>query len=203
MKTYREVGWDYEHLLSICSGCEDKVEQGLISRQFLQEVKQTLRLSFSTGTRVTPHQISLTNNKSIYLGSNHLASTDIVFKYKECPILWFETIGDIRVMNARFYDINGTVISAIDKNQWTADRSRFYDITSATNGGVINLEIIGKRDDTKVSLSLSEKGLTVGPSVFYIPNNKIQILSNGDLMVGTITFSKCGMFGVGAAFAFS
>lgn len=202
-KTYGEVGWNYDYLLSICVECEKKVEAGKIPRTILHEIKQQLRLSFETSNRVRPHQISLPDNNSVFIGNNRIASTDIIFKFEEFPIIWFELVNGTRVLSARFYDANGTVTTAIDKNQWTADRSKFYDIESVTNEGNLKLGISSRRDDTKIELLLTEKGLTVGPSVFYIPGNKIQILSNGDLMIGTNRFSNCGIFNCGAAFAFS
>lgn len=203
VKVYSEVGWHYDYLLSICIECERKIENGSISRSHLHEIKQKLRLSFSHTERIRPHQISLPKNKAIFMGSNHFASTNVIFKYKDYPIVWFEDLNGVRVLNARFYDAKGTVVTAIDRNQWTADKSRFYNIESITEGGVLRLRISGKQDDTNVEFLFEDKGLTIGPSIFYIPGNKIQILSNGDLMIGTNTFSNCGMFGVGAAFAFS
>jgi len=200
-KVYSEVGWNYDYLLAICVECEKKVEKGLIDRNLLQNLKNNLKLSISEDNRNTPFRISPIINNNIYLGSNLISSTDIIFSYRNLPIIWLENIDNTKTINARFYDFKGTVVTAIDKNMWTADRDRFYDIKVEKIDSFIKIEVIGKKDDTQISMDISEKGIIFNDSKFYIPSNIIKI-SEGVLSFGNVIMENCSVENCRAAFNF-
>ncbi len=47
------------------------------------------------------------------------------------------------------------VVSAIDENQWTADRIKFFDFESKSNNKNKILSIISRKDDTNIQLMFS------------------------------------------------
>lgn len=102
----------------------------------------------------------------------------------------------------KFYDYNGTIIGAIDKNMWVADKERFYDFTSNTKDDITAIEILGKKDDTKIKLSFSTEGIIIGESKFYIPGQAIIISPEGKLLIGGSSFDSCHFSNCGGAFNF-
>ncbi len=103
IKTYKDVGWDPNYLLSICGECENNVEKNIIPRTRLHEIKQKLRLTIPQEDRTKPYQINLLNTQTVFIGNNVFYTANIIFSYKRLPILWFSVKDNIRVLNARFY----------------------------------------------------------------------------------------------------
>ncbi|EKD23777.1 MAG: hypothetical protein ACD_81C00185G0015 [uncultured bacterium] len=202
IKLYAEVGWHYDYLLAICIACEKKVENGEIERNTLHTIKNSIKKSFSETTRNKPYQIAPIIGGDVYVGSNYISSVNIIFAYRGLPILWFEDEGGVKTLNARFYDVRGTVITAIDKNMWTADRNRFYDIEVDTSSRGMDMEIMGRSDDTHIKFTICDKGIILGCSEFYIPGEKIKILEDGTLNIGTNKFSNNSILNCAIAFNF-
>lgn len=200
-KKYSEVGWNYNYLLAICGECEKKVEAGEINRQILDTKKQEFMSSFPIKNRVKPYKIK-TINSTIHIGTNTITNTNIIFAYRNNKIIWFENDNGIVTINAKFYDYNGTIIGAIDKNMWVADKERFYDFTSNTKDDITAIEILGKKDDTKIKLSFSTEGIIIGESKFYIPGQAIIISPEGKLLIGGSSFDSCHFSNCGGAFNF-
>ena len=196
-KEYSEVGYNYDYLLAICRTCEEKVGKGTIDRKILDVIKKRIRTSISNTNRSTPFQIPYLISNNVYLGNNFISSTNTIISFSNLPMIWLEEINGCRMLSARFFDIKGTVVTGIDKNQWTADRERFYDFKIVHKDNCIDLKLIGKRDDMKIELSIYPDKLVVHKSIFYVPKLKIEILENGDLLIGSNklsnnTFSNCG-----------
>ncbi len=203
IKKNNEVRWNYEYLLAICEECERKVESGAIDRNYLHTLKNTLRKYFPFSKDLLPHNIKSISSTNIYLGNNHVSTTGVIFMYRGLPTFWIEEEMGVLTLNARFYDQSGMVVTAIDKNVWTADRERFYDFRSKKDGDQQIIKIIGKNNnDTSIELSLGPKGLTVHSSTFYVPGHKICLLVNGDMTIDTATISNCSINSCGAAFSF-
>ncbi len=200
-KTYTEVGWDYDYLLAICGECEKRVEKNEINRDTLQIIKNRIKKSISEKERTRPYQIPLLNNNDVYLGNIFIRKANIVIAHNNLPIIWIENHDGVKTLNARFYDFKGSVINAIDKNMWTADRKRFYDFKVSKKSDIISIEIIGIKDDTHISLSISNLGISFGTSKFYLPNQPVQISSEGDLTIGSNRFTNIGIINSNIAFS--
>lgn len=198
-KTYNEVGWNYDYLLAICGECEKKVEGSQLERSKLQDKKNNIKTSISIKERNTPRQIQ--NNKTIdvYLGETLSKSTNIVIQYKTTNIIWYDFEGDIPLLSARFYDKKGTVVTAIDKNMWTADRERFYEFKSTKINDAQHITITSKKDDTNISMTVTPTFTKINSSTFYIPGQKIHIDQEGNIVIGSNIISGCSIDGCGVA----
>ena len=132
VKTFSEVGWDYNYLLAICVECEQKVEGGEIKRQEIYDLKKKIKLGFSdsNGIYMNPFQISPISNRKVQVGKFHSFAQNDIINYKGLKIIWLEDCDGKTTLNARFYDFDGMVIAAIDRNMWTADRERLVGVRS-------------------------------------------------------------------------
>jgi hypothetical protein len=200
-KTYSEVGYDINYMLSICDTCEKRVEKGEISRLYLQKIKRFVKLCISENHRgVNSYCVPLdliSNN--IQLGNTLISGTNIIISASNYPMIWTEIYKGIRVLNARFYDQNGTVVTAINRNIWTSERERFYKIEISKIANGCSLKIVSKKDDTKIELVCLPERLKIKNSKFYTPNGEVEILDDGSLLLNksiilnNISISGCAV----------
>ena len=204
IKKLPEVGYNYDYMLSICGKCEEAVEEedGTLTREYLHQIKQIVKKSISRDEMTRPYNIPNPIGHRNYIGNNLLESTDTLIKTSSgLPLLWIEEIDGIRTLNARFFMSNGQLISAIDKNMWTADRNRFFDFNIDNLEDSMVIEIVGRSDDTKIKIQCIGDEIHFLDSIMYSQTNRVEIDENGDLIIGGATISNCTFVNCGAAFS--
>lgn len=192
IKKFKDVGWNPDYLLAICDECEKKVEKNIISRAELHKIKNALKLCIKKEDGVTPFfvpPITIPNN--VKIGSNLITNANTIIQYGSIPILWLTRRNEVLNLNARFFDSNGTVISAIDENLWTADRDRFYDFEVIKEVDSLKLKIFSRRDDMLIIMDIKEDFMDIKEAIFYCPRGKVEIKRNGDLIIGGNTLRSC------------
>ncbi len=191
IKSYNEVGWDYRYLLAICKSCEGKVTSGEIDKKELYKIKSKLKLGFSKDDTSQPYLIGNKDIQKIYLGGNIFDNVNTLYKYGDTKIIWFEDKDNTRTINARLYSKDGTVVTAIDKNYWTADKNYFFDIKTTQKNHSIEIALLGKRDDTSINMVLEQNILKILKSKFYVPKTEVIISEDGKLILGGVTLQNC------------
>lgn len=179
-----------EHMTLLCPDCHNRVTRKLISKKDVWKAKQNPQANKTKQVHDLLHID--TNDLEILIGNSKAKQCNIILTLYGKPIIWFEPPiepDEPSKICAIFYNADGKIHSAINRNQISISTSSFDVQSTSTN--------IKIKHDNKTSLELSREGgvpLKISRMIFRYLNCSISIDEFGKIIVNqgksSFTLSK-------------